>query len=85
MRLSSRICLVERLNSEGIQRHELPWALSQRRFVVAARRVNACLLCRGRGVNESGLCEVCFTMLDDEETRLAHRWLTGEGPLGQAL
>lgn len=70
----------DRLNSEGIRRHELPWALSQRRIVLTARRINSCLLCRRAGVNEAGLCEVCFSMLSDEESRMAQRWTSGEGP-----
>ena len=72
---------MERLNSEGILRDELRFALKSRRAVMSARRINSCLLCRRMGVNESGLCEVCYGLLDDaEELRLANRWLTGEGP-----
>ena len=79
--LGSRIWAVDdRLNSEGIRRHELLWALTQRRTVMTARRINSCLLCRRAGVNESGLCEVCFSMLSDEENRIALRWISGEGP-----
>ncbi|MEA2553739.1 MAG: hypothetical protein QOJ65_1915 [Fimbriimonadaceae bacterium] len=70
----------DRLNSEGIRRDQLTWALRQRRVVGTARRINSCLLCRRIGVNESGLCEVCFSLLNDEESRLAGRWMSGEGP-----
>lgn len=70
----------DRLNSEGIRREELRWVLTQRRMVLTARRINSCLLCRRIGVNESGLCEVCFSLLDDDESRLAGRWISGEGP-----
>ena len=70
----------DRLNSEGIRRDELRWVLTQRRFVITARRINSCLLCRRNGVNEAGLCQVCFTLLDDEESRLANKWTSGEGP-----
>ena len=73
---------VERLNSEGITRRELTFALTQPKFVLAARRLKSCLLCRNGPVNESGLCESCFALLNDEEFRLAQRWLTGEGPPG---
>ncbi len=69
-----------RLNPEGIPRDQLRYALSQRRFVMTARRIDACLLCRNPRVNESGLCEVCYALLTDEELRLASRWLSGEGP-----
>ena len=48
--------------------------------MLAARKINSCLLCRRIGVNETGLCEVCYGMLDGEELRLATKWLTGEGP-----
>ena len=72
---------MERLNSEGIPRDDLRIALRNRRVVMTARRIDSCLLCKRRGVNETGLCEVCYGMLDDaEELRLATRWLTGEGP-----
>jgi hypothetical protein len=72
---------VERLNSEGIPRDTLRIALKSRRDVLTARRINSCLLCRRIGVNETGLCDVCYGLLDDpEELRLANRWLTGEGP-----
>lgn len=55
-------------------------ALRDRRKVMAARRIDSCLLCRRGGVNDAGLCEVCYGMLDGEELRLAGRWLSGEGP-----
>lgn len=78
----SRISTVERLNSEGLRRGELKFALTQPKVVASARRLDSCLLCRNGPVNESGLCEVCFMLLDDGEHRLAQRWLTGEGPPG---
>ena len=71
---------MERLNSEGIRRQDLPLALRDRRTVQIARRINSCLLCRRIGVNESGLCEVCYGLLDGDEQRLAERWLSGIGP-----
>lgn len=71
---------MERWNSEGIPRDHLAWALTQRRFVEAARRIDACLLCRRPKVNEAGLCTVCHSLLDDRERALAQRWLTGVGP-----
>ena len=49
-------------------------------MVRTARRINSCLLCRNRGVNEAGVCDVCYASLNDEELRLANRWMTGEGP-----
>jgi hypothetical protein len=72
---------VERLNSEGIPRANLRFALRDRRAVSGARRIDSCLLCRRSRVNEAGLCDVCYSLLDDpEEQRLAQRWLSGEGP-----
>jgi len=72
---------VERLNSEGINRAELKFALTRPRIVMAARRIDSCLLCRHGGVNEAGLCNMCYSMLQDpEEQRLVNRWLSGEGP-----
>ncbi len=72
---------MERLNSEGIGRSQLAWTLTQPHIVLTARRIDACLLCRRKGVNEAGLCEVCYILIDDpEETFLIRRWLTGEGP-----
>ena len=72
---------MERLNSEGIPRASLKFALSKTSQVMTARRINKCLLCRSKGVNEAGLCEVCYALIQDpEEQRLIGRWLTGEGP-----
>jgi hypothetical protein len=71
---------VERLNGEGIPRRLLSQALKDRKQVLNARKINSCLLCRRIPVNECGLCDVCYGMLDGEELRLAGRWLTGEGP-----
>lgn len=71
---------MDRLNSEGIPRHTLAIALRDRKKVADARRIDACMLCRRGRVNEAGLCDVCYGMLDGEELRLAGRWLTGEGP-----
>ena len=45
-----------------------------------ARQIDSCLLCRNPRVNEAALCEVCWAMLDDDELKLALRWLSGEGP-----
>jgi hypothetical protein len=71
---------VERLNSEGILRKDLMWALAQRRIVVTARRIDACLLCRRNRVNEAGLCEVCNASLTEEEHELVEKWMRGTGP-----
>lgn len=71
---------MDRLNGEGIPRDNLLLALRDRRAVTGARRIDACLLCRNPRVNEAGLCESCYAMLDGEELRLATRWLAGVGP-----
>ena len=71
---------VDRFNSEGILVHDLLITLKNVRSVREARRVNTCLLCRRRGVNDSGLCEVCYGMLDGEPLNVAQRWLSGQGP-----
>ncbi|MFI5385684.1 MAG: hypothetical protein ACHQ50_06135 [Fimbriimonadales bacterium] len=69
-----------RLNSEGIRRDELGWALTQHRIVKAARKINSCLLCRRIGVNEAGLCDVCSATLTDQEAALLELWRRGTGP-----
>lgn len=71
---------MERLNSEGIPRDKLSIALKNPRVVGSARKINSCMLCKRRGVNEAGLCDVCYILLSDTELRLANRWMTGEGP-----
>jgi hypothetical protein len=68
------------MNSEGIPRRRLAVALKDRGQVADARRIDSCLLCRRPRVNEAGLCDVCYGMLDGEELKLATRWLSGEGP-----
>lgn len=71
---------VERVNSEGILRRDLAWALTQRRMVALARRIDRCLLCRRERVNEAGLCDVCHATLTEEELRLVEMWMRGTGP-----
>ncbi len=72
---------MERLNSEGIPRHQLKFALSRPSTVQTARRVDKCILCKRKGVNEAGLCDLCYPLIQDpEELKLVERWLSGEGP-----
>lgn len=72
--------MMERWNSEGIPRDELPYALRTPRIVRLARRMDKCLLCCRREVNEAGLCTYCYSTLDGAELDLATRWLSGVGP-----
>lgn len=58
----------------------LEWTLKQRRHVNKAIKENACLLCRAQNVNEAGLCDTCYALLDDKELKVAERWLAGVGP-----
>lgn len=71
---------VDRLNPEGIARTQLAFVLTVPRRVHEARRIDACLLCRRSRVNEAGICEICYSMLDGEELRLAMRWTVGGAP-----
>jgi len=77
---ADRLSMMERLNSEGIPRDQLLLALKDRKMVLTARRFDTCLLCRRRGVNEAGLCAVCWALLNDEELKQGTRWVTGVGP-----
>ena len=74
---------LERLNSEGILRDDLAFALTVPGKVAAARRRDACLLCRRPRVNEAGLCDVCTSGLEGREATLVNRWMTGQGPEGR--
>lgn len=71
---------MERLNSEGIPRKALIFALTRRTQVMTARRIDRCMLCKRANVNEAGICNVCYSILTDDELRLANRWMSGEGP-----
>lgn len=71
---------MDRVNSEGILQRDLAVYLRDRRHVMAARRIDTCMLCRRHKVNEAGLCDYCYGGLDGEEARLASKWLTGQGP-----
>lgn len=71
---------MQRMNSEGILRDDLAWALTQTRIVATARRIDRCLLCRRAHVNEAGLCAVCLATLDEPEIALVERWTRGTGP-----
>lgn len=71
---------MDRVNSQGLPRHQLAYVLTQPRHVRKAIKEDACLLCRTKGVNEAGLCDACYALLDDKELKLAERWLSGVGP-----
>jgi hypothetical protein len=71
---------VERVNSQGIPRRQLLWALKQPRHVKKAIKEDACLLCRANGVNEAALCDTCYALLNEPELSAAERWLSGVGP-----
>lgn len=73
---------MDRINSEGIPRHLLAIMLKEPDVVRVAVKQDACLLCRNGKVNEAGLCQVCFTMLTDEEIKLAEAWTSGRGAIG---
>ena len=76
----AKLSPVERVNSEGIPRLDLAHYLRHRSSVIAARRIDTCMLCRRHRVNEAGLCDYCYSALDGEEARLAAAWLSGQGP-----
>lgn len=78
--LTGKLKKLERLNSEGIPRDHLAWALTQERIVRHARAQGRCLLCRGEPVNEAALCQVCYALLNGPELDLAVRWTSGVGP-----
>lgn len=69
-----------RINSEGLPRDELIWALTQPELIRQSRRIDSCLLCRRPRVNEAALCDCCWATLDDEELRHAARWTMGIRP-----
>jgi hypothetical protein len=71
---------VERYNSEGELREDLLLILQTPRKVLNARRIDTCILCRAKRVNESGLCVVCYSLLDGDELRMANRWMAGLEP-----
>ena len=54
---------MDRVNSEGILRHQLAIALKDRRQVMEARKAD--------------VCEICYSALEGEELRLAGQWLSG--------
>lgn len=71
---------MDRHNSEGGPRETLKWVLTQRPHVMAARKIDKCLLCRAPRVNEAGLCNYCWALLRDDELKLGEAWLNGTGP-----
>ena len=71
---------MERFNSEGIPRDSLLTALRNPLTVRAARRADACLLCRRPNVNEAGICQICYSMLDGAEIVAVTRLLNGQVP-----
>ncbi len=71
---------MERLNSEGIARSQLLYALGNRKMVTHARKTDTCLLCCRHDVNEAGLCRWCYSSLDSPELQAAVKWTSGIGP-----
>jgi hypothetical protein len=72
---------LDRLNTEGLAREKLMYALQHRAdWVRVARRMDRCLLCCAGRVNEAGLCDLCYGQLNDAELRLAESWLAGRMP-----
>jgi hypothetical protein len=71
---------MERLNSEGIPRDQLSYALTNPRIVSFARETDSCMLCKRKDVNEAGLCRWCYSGLDEPEIKLAVKWTSGVGP-----
>ncbi|MBS1728567.1 MAG: hypothetical protein JST51_17760 [Armatimonadetes bacterium] len=71
---------MERLNSEGIPRSQLLYALGNRKIVENARKVGQCMLCCRSNVNEAGLCQWCYASLDNPELQAAVKWTSGIGP-----
>jgi len=71
---------MDRINSEGIPRKDLVQTLRDQRAVTTARRIDSCLLCRRGPVNDAGLCDLCYGMLNGEALNLAERWTSGKGP-----
>lgn len=69
-----------RINSTGLHREDLLWALQQENLVMKARQRDSCLLCRASRVNEAGVCRTCHALLRDEELRIVERWMSGNAP-----
>jgi len=69
-----------RVNSEGIKREDLAMTLRDHHRVRMARRIDACLICRRPRVNEAGLCDVCYGMIEGVELELATCWMRGTIP-----
>jgi len=71
---------MDRLNSEGIPRTQLLYALGNHKLVQMARATDSCLLCCRSEVNEAGLCRWCYSSLDQPELQAAVKWTSGVGP-----
>lgn len=69
-----------RWNAEGLPRNQLIWALSRPDIVGRFRRINSCMLCMARDVNEAALCEVCYGMLEGDELNAAVDYMAGVRP-----
>ena len=54
--------------------------LTQRSIVANARKIDSCLLCRRREVNEAGLCNYCWATLSESELDVAVKWTHGAMP-----
>ena len=71
---------MEYVNSEGIPIDQLDLALRTPALVKSARKNDSCLLCKRPRVNAAGICDYCYSQLDEPSLRLATRWLSGVGP-----
>ena len=52
-------------------------ALKNPRFVSEARRVGKCFMCKAKEVDNTGLCLICRTYLNDEERAIAQSYYDG--------
>ena len=68
---------MDRLNSEGIWRHDLLLTLKTPHLVNAARDKDRCLLCARNGLNAAGLCDICYSQLNGEELIWATKYMNG--------
>ncbi|MCE9559907.1 MAG: hypothetical protein K8R88_13280 [Armatimonadetes bacterium] len=69
-----------RWNAEGVHLKDLPYALSRVDIVSLYRNMNRCMLCMRVGVNEAGVCGVCYSMLDGEPLKAVLEWTMGKRP-----
>lgn len=68
---------MDRINPEGYPWDDMKYHLTRPDHVKTAVQTDSCMACKGKRVNEAGLCDLCTSQLSAEELSLVEKWMAG--------